>query len=234
MLDQKVSAPIAALAVLVCAAVLPQAFAHHGAVGDRTLYLAENLIEFEGEITAVLWRNPHPRMRMSVTDGNGEEAIWELELNSSPIGFTRRGISADDFVQVGDQVRVAGVVAMFDAQSLGVLHYLRPDGREYINGNRELRWSNVEFTSAVQAIDSAKVAAAEQSAQGIFRVWSGNVRRAVGDARRPSVAIRQSRSTSLISRNAAPRWSLPGIEPLMTRNSTAARECRGRCSTRRR
>jgi hypothetical protein len=189
MLDQKMSAQIAALAILVCTAVPPQAYAHHGAVGHPTLYLAENLIEFEGEITAVLWRNPHPRMRMSVTEGNGEEAIWELELNSSPIGFTRRGISADDFVQVGDQVRVAGVVAMFDAQSLGVLHYLRPDGREYINGNRELRWSNVEFTSAVQAIDPAKIAAAEQSAQGIFRVWGGNVRR--GGGAHPAVTIYQ-------------------------------------------
>mgnify|MGYP001090538951 CR=1 FL=1 len=78
MLDQKMSAQIAALAILVCTAVPPQAYAHHGAVGHPTLYLAENLIEFEGEITAVLWRNPHPRMRMSVTEGNGEEAIWEL------------------------------------------------------------------------------------------------------------------------------------------------------------
>jgi hypothetical protein len=187
MPNQKLAAQMAALAILVCTAVLPQAFAHHGAVGHPTLYLAENLIEFEGEITAVLWRNPHPRMRMSVIDENGEEAIWELELNSSPIGFTRRGISADDFVQVGDQVRVAGVVAMFDAQSLGVLHYLRPDGREYINGNRELRWSNVEFTSAVQALDPGKVSAAEQSAQSIFRVWGGPVR---GGAH-PSVTLYQ-------------------------------------------
>jgi len=181
--NNKLTVLVAALVVLICAAMTPQVFAHHGAVGHPTLYLAENLIEFEGEITAVFWRNPHPRMRMSVTDENGEEAIWELELNSSPIGFTRRGISADDFAQVGDQVRVAGVVAMFDAQSLGVLHYLRPDGREYVNGNRELRWSNVEFTSPVQALDPVKIADAEQSARNIFRVWGGNVPRSVGDPR---------------------------------------------------
>jgi hypothetical protein len=64
------------------------------------------------------------------------------------------------------------------------MHYLRPDGREYVNGNRELRWSNLEYSSAVQAIDPAEVVAAEQSAQGIFRVWSGNARRAVGDPTR--------------------------------------------------
>ncbi len=189
MLNIRPLAPIAISLVVASVLVAGQALAHHGAVGHPTLYLAENLIEFEGEITAVLWRNPHPRMRMSVTDENGEEAIWELELNSSPIGFTRRGISADDFVQVGDQVRVAGVVAMFDAQSLGVLHYLRPDGREYVNGNRDLRWSNVEFTSAVQAIDPTKVAAAEQSAQSIFRVWGGNVRG--GGGAHPAVTIYQ-------------------------------------------
>ena len=177
------------MVAVVTALVSAQALAHHGAVGHPTLYLAENLIEFEGEITAVFWRNPHPRMRMSVIDDNGAEAIWELELNNSPIGFTRRGISADDFAQVGDQVRVAGVVAMFDDRSLGVLHYLRPDGREYINGNRELRWSDEQFDAPVQPLDPVKVATARQSAQSIFRVWGGNVRGSGGA--HPAVSIYQ-------------------------------------------
>ncbi|MFL2545822.1 MAG: DUF6152 family protein [Candidatus Rariloculaceae bacterium] len=173
----------------------PSLFDHHGPVGDPALYLSENLIELEGEITDVFWRNPYPRMRMRVTDEAGEDVIWELELNSSPIGFRRMGIDADDFVRVGDQVRVAGVVAMFDEQSLGVFHYLRPDGLEYVNGNRELRWANQEFDASVQPYDPAKVAAAREEAAGIFRVWAGNVPGSGGV--HPSVTLYQPYLTEL-------------------------------------
>ncbi len=77
------------------------ASAHHGPIGNPELYLAENLMEFEGEITDVFWRNPHPRLRMSVVSDSGEETIWELELDSSPIGYSRRGISAEDLRRSG-------------------------------------------------------------------------------------------------------------------------------------
>ncbi len=152
------------------------AAAHHGPIGNPVLYQAENLMEFEGEITDVLWRNPHPRLRMRVVDDGGEETIWELELDGSPISFARKGISADDFAQVGDLVRVAGVVALFDNGSLGVLHYQRPDGREYVFRDRELRWADEQFRPVDRPLDPAKIAQARQSAQGIFRVWGGRSR----------------------------------------------------------
>jgi len=54
------------------------------------------------------------------------------------------------------------------------MRYLRPDGREYVNGNREPRWSNVEFTSAVQAIDSAaqNLVASELLVDSAFNIAS--------------------------------------------------------------
>ncbi len=162
------------------------ASAHHGPIGNPELYLAENLMEFEGEITDVLWRNPHPRLRMRVLDNSGEETIWELELDGSPISFSRKGISANDFAEVGDRVRVAGVVALFEDRSLGVLHYQRPDGQEYVFRDRELRWADEQFRPVDQPLDPAKIAQARQNARGIFRVWGNNVDGSNSHPPRPS------------------------------------------------
>ena len=150
------------------------ALAHHGPIGNPVLYQAENLMEFEGEITDVLWRNPHPRLRMRVLDDASEETIWELELDGSPISFARKGISADDFAEVGDRVRVAGVVSLFEDRALGVLHYQRPDGQEYVFRNRELRWADEQFAPVDRPLDPANIARARQNARGIFRVWGNN------------------------------------------------------------
>jgi hypothetical protein len=152
------------------------ASAHHGPIGNPDLYLSENLLELEGEITEILWRNPHPRLRLRAVDENGQEGIWELELDGSPISYARRGVAAEDFAQIGDRVRIAGVAARFAPRAIGVLHYLRPDGRELVFRNRELRWSAVHYSPAERPLDPAKVAQARQTAQSIFRVWGGRSR----------------------------------------------------------
>ena len=144
--------------------------AHHGQVTNPALYGTQDLVELEGEITAVFWRNPHPRFGLRVSEG-GEETVWELELNRSPISWSSRGISAADFPKPGDRVTTAGFPSRRDAHSLGVLHLLLPDGREFVNGDRELRWSNVRMATETQESDSVSVAAAERAAVSIFRVW---------------------------------------------------------------
>ncbi|MCY3729937.1 MAG: DUF6152 family protein [Rhodospirillaceae bacterium] len=162
-------------AVVIAASSAAPALAHHGAVGHPSRYLAGNLIEVEGEITAVFWRNPHPRLALTVAGGAGAGAVWELELPTSPITLERRGFSADRFPQVGERVRVAGVVSRRDETSLGVLHMLLPNGEEFVNGDRELRWSQRRMLGEARAPDPEQVAAAQQSARSIFRVWGQNV-----------------------------------------------------------
>ena len=147
------------------------ALAHHGSVVNPRLYLAENLVELEGEITAVFWRNPHPRYNLRVLNSAGEEETWELELNGSPIGYARMGITADDIVRTGDHVKVAGYISRQDSHSIGLLHVLLPNGKEFVNNRRALRWSSERMTTAVQPIDPARVAAAREAADGLFRVW---------------------------------------------------------------
>jgi hypothetical protein len=147
--------------------------AHHGANTNPELYLAENLVELDGEISRVLWRNPHPRLKMTVMDENGESAEWELELAGSLQSYARDGVSRD-FFNVGDPVKAA----RRDAKSIGVVHLLLPSGGEMVSGrNRTLRWSDVRFTAesgagtAVVRTSPEAIAAAEAAANGIFRVW---------------------------------------------------------------
>ena len=149
------------------------ALAHHGPIGNPDLYLSENLMELEGEIAEVFWRNPHPRLRLRVASEDGQAEIWELELDGSPISYARRGVTAGDFAQVGDRVRVAGVEALFAPRALGVMHYLRPDGSELVFRDREPRWSAVRYAPPERPLDPEKVSLARQSAQSIFRVWGG-------------------------------------------------------------
>ena len=145
-------------------------FAHHGQVSNAALYLTDDFIELDGEITDIFWRNPHPRARLRVLDDNGEETVWELELGPTPGGFERRGIFADDLL---GRVRAAGYRSRRDPESLGALHVLLPNGQEWVQGNRELLWSNTPIANQTQQeLDPTKVAEAERTAEGIFRVWS--------------------------------------------------------------
>lgn len=161
---------LSGLLLVVCGLPSMGALAHHGQVSNGALYLTDDFIELDGEVTDVFWRNPHTRAKMSVVDDSGEEIVWELELGPNPHRFEGRDIFADDLL---GRVSVAGYRSKRDPSSLGVLHFLLPDGREWVQGNRELLWSNRQLEDpAEQELDPAKVAAAERTADGIFRVWS--------------------------------------------------------------
>lgn len=156
-------------------------FAHHGAVTNSALYLTDEFIELDGEVTEVFWRNPHARARLSVVDDDGEQTIWELELGPTPRGFEAREIFADDFV---GRIKAAGYRSRRNPESLGVVHLLLPNGQEYAQGNRELRWSNTPMANGASfGLESANVAEAERTADGIFRVWSRFVPGAARDMR---------------------------------------------------
>jgi len=167
--DNKLAARTPILWLVASVFFAPPLLAHHGAVTNGALYLTDEFIELEGEITEVFWRNPHARARISVVDDDGERTIWELELGPGPRGFEARGLVADDFV---GRVRVAGYRSKRNPDSLGVLHVLLPGGQEYAQGNREPRWADTRVANAVREIDPAKVAEARRTANGVFRVWS--------------------------------------------------------------
>ena len=158
---------IARISLILCAASLgPIATqAHHSRAhyGDET-------VEFDAEIVAIDWRNPHVTFTIKALSGSGdeaadEEAIWELEGGSTYMLGRYSGLGRELF-NVSDEVRVAGPVSTVRTNEMLVTNMLLPDGREAIMlPNRPTRWSN-------------SVGAAELTVQtdnperSLFRIWS--------------------------------------------------------------
>ena len=142
--------------------------AHHGSVTNSLLYQSE-MLELQGEIVEVFWRNPHTRAKLRVVDESGAETDWELEFGPNPRRLENMGIEPRHLL---GNVRVAGHVARNNPHSLGLLHILMPDGREFVQGaGREMRWSNDRLVEQPERIDPARAAEEELAADGIFRSW---------------------------------------------------------------
>ena len=140
------------------------ALGHHAAV---VTYHTDQLIEVEGEITRLLWRNPHLRFTIDATDAQGGAARWAVE--SIPVTrLTRVGISADT-VGVGQTVRVAGFPSRRSANEVYAINMLLPDGREILLDTPVARWTN--NTIGTGRDETPGTASADPSL-GIFRVWS--------------------------------------------------------------
>ncbi len=149
-----------------------QVAAHHGPPDGAILYDRSQILEFAGEVTEVFWRNPHIRFRMRITTDTGAEQIREMEIGPSPRSMRRAGIEAD-ILAIGAQVRVAGYVSKRDPNSMGIVHLLLPNGKEITQGGREPRWGSEQLAlDQTEVVDPARIAAAEQAANGLFRVWS--------------------------------------------------------------
>ncbi len=142
--------------------------AHHGAVTNPALYITDELVELEGELTEIFWRNPHTRGRLRVVGDDGEATVWEVELGPGPRSMERRGLSPADFL--GD-VKIAGFVARRGTNGLGAAHVLLPGGEEIVQGGRGLRWSDVEVPNPPEVLDPARVAEHRRTAEGLFRTW---------------------------------------------------------------
>ena len=132
------------------------------------LYQTDEMVELQGELTDVLWRNPHVRGRLAVAGDDGRETVWEVELGPAPSSFERRGLAPEDFL--GD-VRVAGFVSRRGSSEFGALHVLLPSGEEIAQGNRAARWSNdlIPGGPRADALDPALVAEARRTERGVFR-----------------------------------------------------------------
>ena len=142
--------------------------AHHGSVTNPLLYQSD-LLELEGEIIEVFWRNPHTRAKLRVVDESGAESDWELEFGPNPRRLENMGLAAHHLLGT---VRVAGHVSRINPQSLGLLHILMPDGREFVQGaGRETRWSDDRLFEQPERIDPERAAAEAIEADGIFRAW---------------------------------------------------------------
>jgi len=108
-------------------------FGHHSI---SATFDAENTIELEGEITRVLWRNPHVRFTINARDESGQETLWEVESQS--VSTLRRKNVTTVLVAVGDRVRVAGNPSRRAVNEMHASNMLLPSGQEVVlRGGRQ-------------------------------------------------------------------------------------------------
>ena len=117
---------VAGLGLLVAA--LP-ALAHHSFGAE---YDAKRPVTLHGVVTRVEWFNPHARFSIDVKDESGNVTSWNLEL-ASPNALRRLGWTRD-FLQVGGEVTVVGVLAKDGSKLATARSVTLADGRKMVAG----------------------------------------------------------------------------------------------------
>ncbi|HIC70949.1 MAG TPA: hypothetical protein EYO88_02510, partial [Alphaproteobacteria bacterium] len=152
----------AIIVLLVVLVVAPFASAHHSATAffDRTV-----MVEIEGTVTDIFWRNPHVFLTLEVVREGGVIESWELEAGTTNT-LMRRGFTANS-VSIGDQIKAAGSPSRRGEPAIFISNLLLPDGTEVIASDRDavLRW-----TTEGNPIGDV-YAADDLSGLGIFKVW---------------------------------------------------------------
>lgn len=147
--------------------VLPVgASAHHAIAGN---YDPATIIELEGEVTDVLWRNPHVQMSLRVIGENGEAQDWEMATTA--LSNMRRWQIDPSFIEVGDTIRVAGNPAIRVEHGIYVTNVLTNEGDEVLLGGRvQPRWTD----QTIEMSESRRAAVGFTTAPelGMFRIWS--------------------------------------------------------------
>lgn len=159
---------IAATFALACFGT-GSALAHHSFVG---FYDADRIVEVEGVVRAVSWRNPHGSLTLDVPDASGDITEWRVETGSISV-LRVRGLDRE-FVRVGDRVRIAGEAALRRDNGLYARNMLLSTGEEVLLSiGVTPRWTDPDTGALLEArFDAAVAEAARQEADGIFRVWS--------------------------------------------------------------
>ncbi|MBT5031414.1 MAG: hypothetical protein HOM55_03860 [Proteobacteria bacterium] len=143
--------------------------AHHS---FGAFYDMNRLVELEGEIVSVFWRNPHVRFGLQVTNDEGSESIWEMEAGSVNT-LQRYGVNPD-VLRVGENLRVAGPASRHGLNSMFAVSIYPPDESEIIlnpNIAARMRQGGSARLPGELAIAEDAIANARTTARGIFRVW---------------------------------------------------------------
>jgi hypothetical protein len=155
--------------VAVLALLLPAASVAHHSISAG--FDPQQVIEIEGELTAIRWQNPHILLTLAVTGGDGRKVSWELESLSAN-GLGRTGISAELF-RIGDRIKVAGNPSRRGLERIWATNLLLASQQEIMFGGppqRPPRWSERVLRGGESAPTTEGTAANVEL--GVFRVWS--------------------------------------------------------------
>jgi hypothetical protein len=154
---------VVARSVLVALALPGVAAAHHSFFGR---FDTQTLVELEGEVTDVLWRNPHAYFSV-LADG----VLWEVETSSLTV-LKRMGIEQGT-IRVGDRIRIAANPPLGDKKEMYARHVLLADGRELLmNVGLTPRWAERSSAVGDESLLMAREGDGSRPDLGLFRVWS--------------------------------------------------------------
>lgn len=148
--------------LLTAGLALPAAaLSHH----SRFVYDESRLVEVQGTIESVFWRNPHILVGVRA----GDDALWELE--GGPINaLERAGIGRDEVV-VGESVTVQGFVSQRDEHTMQPVQLGYADGRRVTLSQEWALHYGLLDAPMVAGIDPEQAERAIEEADGLFRVW---------------------------------------------------------------
>jgi hypothetical protein len=137
--------------------------AHH----SRVEYIGGEILELEGDVVRVVWRNPHIMITVRAQDADGAPVDWVLEGPGA--SNARQEGAVDGYVAVGDRVRAAGNRSDRREHWLRLANVLGPSGTEVAFTSAGPRWSD-DYIGAGRGHEPEAVAEAAPP-DGIFRVW---------------------------------------------------------------
>ena len=149
---------------LVAALSTTAAFAHHSA---RITYDMDTVMEIQGEITGLTWRNPHVRFTLSSVDEDNDPVTWNVE--SIPVTRLNRVGITREMLGIGDTVTVAVYPARRPVRDVYAINMLLADGREALLDTPAARWTD---NTVGTGLDETPGTPGADASLGIFRVWS--------------------------------------------------------------
>lgn len=144
-----------------------ESLAHH----SRAEFSGDD-IEIEGELTAVIWRNPHPTFRVRLSDAGQSEI--EVQVYGAIGTLSDTGVSQSLF-NVGDRITLAGRFSSRRSNLFLGTHAMLSNGLEAVlQYDAEPRWSGerVGGLGMETTPDQAVLTRAAAANKGLFRVWS--------------------------------------------------------------
>ena len=118
-----------------------QASAHHAFAAD---YEAGNEGVIEGVITEVIYKNPHARYYIEVSNDDGSTELWDLQTMNlmmlGRVGWTK------ETLQVGDKIKVEGILGRDDTKRMSINVVTVADGR-VISPQRGISESNADLSA---------------------------------------------------------------------------------------
>jgi len=122
------------------------ATAHHAFAAD---YQPGNEGEVEGVITEVIYKNPHARYYLEVTHDDGSKELWDLQTMNlmmlGRVGWTK------DTLQVGDKIKVEGILGRNNTKRMSINVVTVDDGR-VISPQRGIRESSAQLDARGSAV----------------------------------------------------------------------------------